>query len=664
MFTRSLFLLTITALATRHSTAFVINKPSDEGEGVNELADALRVMEETRGDSPEQNEKLREELGEFSPPGFRDYNNYNSDYTDIDQEEMAKLLESYYDNAYDSSNDIGGNPDVKADEKEVAPEKEHLQADEKIKPADKAEIENLLAADDKEKKNVDWTPKALGFEGLKHKRNGNDVTDVKIEEIQNEAKNADDKAGVLSDKQVKDLLSDTKDAEVKAVSNEIHVENVNGKETVSANEIVDILKDDGEGHKKEFIIESKVPEQQPGAGPLNKELVVEEVPQDAGAITIKRKRANEDPLIEEEDGGQTDFEEGDEDIPSESDLLRQCLMAYIKLEDNENTALAEALNWATKAQYEQTDAYIPFQIEQIRNAVVDEETLVELRRQCFGLADEMNDDNNIATEKRSEPETVEEDQPLFEDYNDTDDETNGGDEEVLNEEQSAYPVSHYEVAEEAPPESRIREEEEIAYIQSELRKELIRQGLHLPGGYQESDSDWMSPDEDEEDESGVQWLQTAVNEPPRQDEWYLNPLLRDLVRKYQRSNFEKRGVEREYEPAVCPAVDSLTDNCAQALESGLLLDEEARELCDRHQVCYTCGAALGMSPKTCDKGFLREAYLRCATQFGPQETCAEQADLLLEVMFQTHDYQPLEQTPYECLHSCTMDYITNGEIYA
>ena len=39
---------------------------------------------------------------------------------------------------------------------------------------------------------------------------------------------------------------------------------------------------------------------------------------------------------------------------------------------------------------------------------------------------------------------------------------------------------------------------------------------------------------------------------------------------------------------VCPAVMDLSTNCAFTDRHGILLDEEARNLCNRHEMCYKC----------------------------------------------------------------------------
>ena len=45
---------------------------------------------------------------------------------------------------------------------------------------------------------------------------------------------------------------------------------------------------------------------------------------------------------------------------------------------------------------------------------------------------------------------------------------------------------------------------------------------------------------------------------------------------------------------LCPSLD-LVDDCDIAQKLGLQLDQEARDLCNRHQLCYTCVS----SPKAC-----------------------------------------------------------------
>ena len=39
---------------------------------------------------------------------------------------------------------------------------------------------------------------------------------------------------------------------------------------------------------------------------------------------------------------------------------------------------------------------------------------------------------------------------------------------------------------------------------------------------------------------------------------------------------------------TCPAVRELSDNCALMDEFKLTVDDEARNLCNRHQLCYSC----------------------------------------------------------------------------
>ena len=42
---------------------------------------------------------------------------------------------------------------------------------------------------------------------------------------------------------------------------------------------------------------------------------------------------------------------------------------------------------------------------------------------------------------------------------------------------------------------------------------------------------------------------------------------------------------------MCPALN-MVDDCALATRFGVRLDAEAKELCNRHQVCYACVSIL------------------------------------------------------------------------
>lgn len=38
----------------------------------------------------------------------------------------------------------------------------------------------------------------------------------------------------------------------------------------------------------------------------------------------------------------------------------------------------------------------------------------------------------------------------------------------------------------------------------------------------------------------------------------------------------------------CPGVNYLTSQCSVAKMAGLRIDDEAKNLCNRHEICYTC----------------------------------------------------------------------------
>ena len=39
---------------------------------------------------------------------------------------------------------------------------------------------------------------------------------------------------------------------------------------------------------------------------------------------------------------------------------------------------------------------------------------------------------------------------------------------------------------------------------------------------------------------------------------------------------------------VCPAVMELSSDCSFTERAGILIDDDARNLCNRHEMCYRC----------------------------------------------------------------------------
>ncbi|XP_067669492.1 enolase-phosphatase E1-like [Haliotis asinina] len=101
---------------------------------------------------------------------------------------------------------------------------------------------------------------------------------------------------------------------------------------------------------------------------------------------------------------------------------------------------------------------------------------------------------------------------------------------------------------------------------------------------------------------------------------------------------------------VCPS-DGLLTNCKFADLQGLPIDEEARELCNRHEMCYTCGATTHVKQGECDSLYRADAEALC----DDDGDCVIEAELFLRELKLKHRYS----TYYEpaCDNSCTAEYI-------
>ncbi|XP_046371898.2 uncharacterized protein LOC124145953 isoform X2 [Haliotis rufescens] len=104
------------------------------------------------------------------------------------------------------------------------------------------------------------------------------------------------------------------------------------------------------------------------------------------------------------------------------------------------------------------------------------------------------------------------------------------------------------------------------------------------------------------------------------------------------------------EAGVCPSEELLTD-CKFADLQGLPIDDEARELCNRHEMCYTCGATSRVKQGECDSLYRADADALC----DDDGDCVIEAELFLRELKLKHRYS----TYYEpaCDNSCTEEYI-------
>ncbi|KAL3846617.1 hypothetical protein ACJMK2_017592 [Sinanodonta woodiana] len=113
---------------------------------------------------------------------------------------------------------------------------------------------------------------------------------------------------------------------------------------------------------------------------------------------------------------------------------------------------------------------------------------------------------------------------------------------------------------------------------------------------------------------------------------------------------EVQGAELEQSPDTCP-IEKLSTNCAFADKLHLPIDADARILCNRHEMCYTCGQTIGLAESGCDQGYEGEVIQACEND----ESCLKDALLFLGLMKENHDYETYVHGI--CTAPCIQDYI-------
>ncbi|XP_041356741.1 uncharacterized protein LOC121373956 [Gigantopelta aegis] len=106
---------------------------------------------------------------------------------------------------------------------------------------------------------------------------------------------------------------------------------------------------------------------------------------------------------------------------------------------------------------------------------------------------------------------------------------------------------------------------------------------------------------------------------------------------------------KQRQDGECPAVERLISDCQFADDYGLPIDEEARGLCNRHELCYACGGTKELAPGQCDNFYRADAALLC----DKDEDCVLQAELFLRTLKLKHRYN--QYTEALCRDDCVND---------
>uniref|UniRef100_A0A2C9LGY9 Uncharacterized protein n=1 Tax=Biomphalaria glabrata TaxID=6526 RepID=A0A2C9LGY9_BIOGL len=101
----------------------------------------------------------------------------------------------------------------------------------------------------------------------------------------------------------------------------------------------------------------------------------------------------------------------------------------------------------------------------------------------------------------------------------------------------------------------------------------------------------------------------------------------------------------------CPAVQSYSTNCELADLYALPVDNEARSLCNIHEMCYACGFSLGVSQDHCDFVYRAAATALCQNK----ENCVVESEIFLRTMKLKTRYVPHSQP--DCRSTCTSKFL-------
>ncbi|CAD5112934.1 DgyrCDS2141 [Dimorphilus gyrociliatus] len=281
----------------------------------------------------------------------------------------------------------------------------------------------------------------------------------------------------------------------------------------------------------------------------------------------------------------------------------ELLSDLLKLEEQENNDLANALSLATMNQVSgDANEHLEAEINYLKKAIADENRISEIKER-LGLS--IKDEDEEGEEEEEEEEEPPLNIPVKKDIAD----------ELISENNDIYQEEDNDEADdETEREMESNEEERQSQVDDIVRKQLL---------------EYLYENERASSDSEV----------------YLNPFYRELMEKYGLQNTNKRD--------ECPAIAEYSSQCRFAFESSIELDGEALEMCNKHEMCYICGSALGLSASHCDVSYLREASKACKRE--DYNNCGREAADLFFLMRQRQRYK--SNSPDMCYSQCIIDYL-------
>ncbi|XP_033760035.1 uncharacterized protein LOC117342134 [Pecten maximus] len=310
----------------------------------------------------------------------------------------------------------------------------------------------------------------------------------------------------------------------------------------------------------------------------------------------------------------------------EADLHNEIALLHLMegIEDQEIDNLASALKEATLSQMDGSDSYLRPEYKDIEKAIRNEEILQELKSnpsialQIASLA-QLGNENGLDAEEDDEDEIDEDTDDIIDKRTDT--------ELDADDEKPTYEDGMGRWYENPLPD----DEEEIEDADAQKVLERFVKNYLQQGDSNEKQIDLRRRNGGTMNDKAVR---LALSE-------YLATQPEDI----------DQDTPDEIEEDTCLAVDLLNTDCAIADKMGLPIDDEARELCNRHEMCYICGNGHGLTKSQCDQGFGSEVIEIC----GPNKSCIRDGAQFLWLIKSGQQYngRPLD----ECRDPCVRDYI-------
>lgn len=197
-----------------------------------------------------------------------------------------------------------------------------------------------------------------------------------------------------------------------------------------------------------------------------------------------------------------------------------------------------------------------------------------------------------------------------------------------------------EESEESSDEDSVEEEVPVANKRQTISEDLTQNGNANIGQWYENPVDDEESNEQQTEEDNENAMEELVSS--------LGPSERQQLAEGFLGNgaYDEPSNENN-----CPGVNYLTSQCSVAKMAGLRIDDEAKSLCNRHEICYTCGGSLSFSQSTCDAGFRGDVIEMC----GKDTECIENGAKFLWFLKSEHTYNYgyLDK----CNSGCVSDFI-------